>query len=163
MPPYRGGGDMISSVSFEKSTWNELPYKFEAGTPNIAGVVGLGAAIEYLENLDLKEMLLHEQKLAQYVWDELSKNPDIKLYNHTDPETSIGIISFSHAKVHPHDLAAIADSESVCMRAGHHCAQPLMRALDIHATSRVSPYIYNDEEDMEAFLRALHKAEKTFS
>ncbi len=162
MPPYRGGGDMIASVSLEGSTWNILPYKFEAGTPNIAGVIGFGAALDFLSKLNPHEQLKQEVSLGRVLSTELAKNPGVKVYSSSDVETSVGIVSFVHKKVHPHDLAAIFDSHRVCIRAGHHCAQPLHTYLGVDATSRASFYVYNEENEIDRFLEAMRHAEKIF-
>lgn len=162
MPPYHGGGDMIETVSVNGSTWAGLPSKFEAGTPNIAGGIGLGAAIDYIKEIDLKAALAHDRKLGKMVLDYFAKNPKIKVFA-SDGDDWTGVVSFYHEDIHPHDIASIAGSEGVCMRAGHHCAQPLMSALKVPATCRVSPYIYNNEEDILRFFKAIEKAEKLFS
>lgn len=161
MPPYQGGGDMIERVSAEGSTWNRLPYKFEAGTPNIAGAIGLGTAIDYLSAIDRPAALAHDQALGRLLFDALKERDHIRVfYDGGDPW--VGIVTFYHDIVHPHDLAAIADAEGVCLRAGHHCAQPLMNRLGVPATSRVSPYIYNNEEDIRRVIAVIDKAERLF-
>ena len=162
MPPYHGGGDMIETVTVDGSTWAGLPSKFEAGTPNIAGGIGLGAAIDYIKEIDLERAMAHDRKLGNMVLDYFAKNPKIKAFA-SDGDDWTGVVSFYHEDIHPHDLAAIAGSEGVAMRAGHHCAQPLMTALKVPATCRVSPYIYNSEEDIERFFKVIEKAEKLFS
>jgi SufS family cysteine desulfurase len=161
MPPFLGGGDMIERVTIEQSTWAGLPSKFEAGTPNIAGVIGLGAAIDYLCQIDRKSMLEKDLDLASGLLGELRARPNIRLFTSGD-DPWLGIVTFYHEAIHPHDMAALADAEGVCIRAGHHCAQPLMHALGVPATSRISPYIYNNSEDIERFLAVLEKAEKLF-
>lgn len=159
MPPYRGGGEMINRVTTEGSTWNLLPHKFEAGTPDIGGVIGLGEAIAFLESIDREQALAEDIALSQAFFHELKKNKDIEVFVHGF-EDWIGILSFHHKKIHPHDMAAVLDSENVCVRAGHHCAQPLMNFLKLPATTRISPYLYNNEEDLEKFLVGLRKVEK---
>lgn len=158
MPPYQGGGDMINRVTVTGSTWAELPYKFEAGTPNIAGVVGLGAAIEYLASYDHQLALAHEVRLGRMLYDALNAEKNFQVY-YDGGENWVGVVTFSHKFVHPHDMAAICDSHNVCLRAGHHCAQPLMNYLNTPATSRLSPYIYNNESDIEKAITAVLKAE----
>lgn len=158
MPPYRGGGEMISKVSVEETTWAQLPHKFEAGTPNIGGVIGLGEAVSFLQSLDREKSFADDLALAKKFLSELKKNKDIKVFV-SDVDNWIGIISFHHKTIHPHDIATILDSENVCVRAGNHCAQPLMHFLGVPATTRISPYIYNNEADLEVFLKAFKKVE----
>jgi SufS family cysteine desulfurase len=163
MPPYQGGGDMIERVSITGSTWNVLPSKFEAGTPNIAGAVGLGAAFEFVKTLDQNKMLAHDRALGLTLVDELKRHfPKVHLMIEPGPDW-VGLVTLAHASIHPHDLAAICDSEQVCIRAGHHCAQPLMELFGVPATARVAPFLYNDENDIDRFVAALHKAEKLFA
>ena len=162
MPPYQGGGDMIETVRLEGSTWNSLPSKFEAGTPNISGVIGLGTAIEFLGKIDKKEALAHDRKLGGIVLDELSQYEDVKLFS-KKADDWVGVVTFYHKQVHPHDMASICNSENVCIRAGHHCAQPLMEFLGVNATSRVSPYVYNNEDDIQKFIGAFRKAQSLFA
>lgn len=161
MPPFLGGGDMIESVTLEGSTYAPLPHKFEAGTPAIAQVIGLGAAVDFLSSLDMKSGLEHDRKLGLKALSALEQNPNIILHSRAG-EDWIGTVTFTHKVIHPHDLAAFQDSQGVCIRAGHHCAQPLMQVLQSPATTRMSPYIYNDESDIDAFLSALAKAEEVF-
>ncbi len=163
MPPYQGGGDMIEKVSVNGSTWNVLPSKFEAGTPNIAGAIGLGAAFEFLKTLDLGKTLAHDRGLGLALAEELKRKfPKVKLMIEPGPDW-IGLVTLTHDSIHPHDLAAVCDTEQVCIRAGHHCAQPLMEVFGVPATARVAPFLYNDENDMDRFVAALHKAEKLFA
>ena len=161
MPPYRTGGHMIAKVTAEETTWNVVPEKFEAGTPNIAGVMGIGAAIDFLKKLDRVDLMNHELKLARHLAEELQKLSDFAVYNPLD-EKSIGLVSFSHKSIHPHDVAFIADSHGVCLRSGHLCAQPLMQVLGVPALTRACLYIYNDENDIEQFLKAMYELEETF-
>ena len=161
MPPFLGGGDMIESVSLEGSTYAPLPYKFEAGTPPIAQVIGLGAALDFLTGLDRKSALLHDRQLGMYAFEALKDNPHMTLHVHPGDDW-IGTITFTHKIIHPHDLAAFQDSHGVCIRAGHHCAQPLMSVLQSPATTRMSPYLYNNRSDIDAFLDAISKAEQVF-
>ena len=157
--PYKGGGDMIRSVTINGSTWNDLPYKFEAGTPNIAGVVGLAAAVNFLNDCPRDLIRVHDYELGFMLHKELSRNKRLKLFCHPDTDW-LGIVSFHHETIHPHDMASIADNLKVCIRAGHHCAHPLMQYLKVAATSRVSPFIYNTKVDIERFFEALDRAEK---
>lgn len=161
MPPFFGGGDMISHVNLENFGVNSLPYKFEAGTPPIAQVLGLAAAIDFLDQWDRNAILKHDKELGQIALNALQKNSNINLYT-TDGDDWIGVVSFAHKHIHPHDLAAFQNSMGVCIRAGHHCAQPLMNILNATATVRISPYLYNTPKDIEIFLLGLKKAEETF-
>ncbi len=161
MPPYQTGGDMIEFVFDETTTWNELPHKFEAGTPNAAGAVGLAAAVAYLEAIGMDEVLGHERKLLASAQARLSAIDGIHLYGPPAAERS-GVVSFTLADVHPHDLATILDGDGICIRAGHHCAQPLMRRLDVAATARASFYVYNDEADIDALVVGVLKAKEIF-
>ncbi len=163
MPPYMGGGDMIERVTLQGSTWNVLPSKFEAGTPNIAGAIGLGAAFEFIEGLDFSEVLQHDRQLGSMLVDEMKRAfPKVRLMCQPGPDW-IGLVTFAHDSIHPHDLAAICDGDQVCIRAGHHCAQPLMDIFGVSATARVAPFLYNDPSDIARFVAALHKAEKLFA
>ena len=143
MAPFHGGGDMIREVHKYETTWNDLPYKFEAGTPNIADVIGFAAAIDYLNNLGMDYVRSHEIEITKYALDKLSRINGIKLYGTSDMSKRGGVISFNFADIHPHDLATIIDEDGIAIRSGHHCAQVLMEKLDIAATSRASFYIYN--------------------
>jgi cysteine desulfurase/selenocysteine lyase len=162
MPPYQTGGDMIEFVYDESTTWNELPYKFEAGTPNAAGAVGLAAAVAYLDAIGMDEVLSHERTLLASAQARLSQIDGIRIYGPPPAERS-GVISFTLDDVHPHDLATILDGEGICIRAGHHCAQPLMRRLDLAATARASFYVYNDESDIDALIAGVLKAKEIFN
>lgn len=159
MPPYRTGGNMIAKVTLEKSNWNELPNKFEAGTPNIADVLALKACYEYWETFNRDEAARYENRLASLLRDELKSFKKIQTFN----ELPSSIVSFSHSEIHSHDIAFMADSMDVCIRSGHLCAQPLMSALGVSSLSRASFFFYNDEKDVEALIKSLHKAEKLFS
>ncbi len=161
LPPYQGGGDMIEEVTLEGSTWAQLPNKYEAGTPNIAGAIGLGAAIEYLGKIDKAMALEHDVALGKLVYHALLEHPKVKIFPKPGSDW-VGVVTFYHEAIHPHDLASICADENVCIRAGHHCAQPLMKYLGVPATARVSPYIYNNEKDVEKFIKALKKAEDLF-
>ena len=162
MPPYQTGGDMIEFVNDDRTTWNVLPHKFEAGTPNAANAVGLAAAVDYLDGIGMARVLGHERSLMALVQQRLSAIDGVRIYGPPTHERS-GVVSFTLSDVHPHDLATILDGEGVCIRAGHHCAQPLMRRLDVPATARASFYVYNDESDIDALVAGILKAREIFS
>ena len=162
MPPYQFGGDMIEFVRDDHSTWNVLPHKFEAGTPNVADAVGLAAACEYLDAIGMDNVLAHERALVRLATDRLEQIDGVRVYGPLPAERS-GVVSFTVRDIHPHDLATIFDQEGVCIRAGHHCAQPLMRRLGVSATARASFYVYSDERDVEALMRALERAQAMFA
>jgi len=161
VPPWQGGGDMISSVSFEKTTYNKLPYKFEAGTPDIAGAIGLGAAIDYVSDLDLDAIAAYEHDLLSYATDALRKVPGLRLIGTAKEKASV--LSFLLGDVHPHDIGTVLDREGIAIRTGHHCAQPLMRRLGIAATARASLAFYNRREDVDALVAGLHKVREVFA
>jgi cysteine desulfurase/selenocysteine lyase len=161
MPPYQTGGDMIEFVYDETTTWNVLPHKMEAGTPNAADAVGLAAAAEYLDAIGMEEVLRHERSLLAIAQARLSSIDGIRIYGPPPAERS-GVLSFTLDDVHPHDLATILDGDGICIRAGHHCAQPLMRRLDLPATARASFYVYNDEADIDALFAGVLKAKEVF-
>jgi cysteine desulfurase / selenocysteine lyase len=161
MPPYQTGGDMIEFVHDDRTTWNVLPHKFEAGTPNAANAVGLAAAVEYLDKIGMDRVLEHERSLMSLAQERLSVIEGLHIYGPAPAERS-GVVSFTMNDVHPHDLATILDGEGVCIRAGHHCAQPLMRRLDVPATARASFYVYNDESDIDALVAGIIKAREIF-
>jgi cysteine desulfurase/selenocysteine lyase len=152
---------MIEFVHDDRSTWNVLPHKFEAGTPNAAGAVGLAAAVKYLARIGMDRVLLHERELMANAQTRLEAIEGVRIYGPPVDERS-GVVSFTLEDVHPHDLATILDGEGVCIRAGHHCAQPLMRRLGVAATARASFYVYNDEEDVDALLAGIMKARDIF-
>jgi cysteine desulfurase / selenocysteine lyase len=160
MPPFMGGGDMIAAVWREKSRYNELPWKFEAGTPNIADVIAAGAAIEYLENLGMESVHEHEMQLTQYALDKFAALSGAIIYGPKDVTKRGGVISFNIEGVHPHDLGQILNESGVAVRAGHHCCQPLMRDLDVMGTARASFYIYNTEQEVDMLFQALKEAER---
>jgi cysteine desulfurase/selenocysteine lyase len=162
MPPVQGGGDMIDRVELERSTYAPLPQRFEAGTPNIAGVVGLGAAVDYLAGVGRDGMLAHERELLAYALERLREIPELRVLGPRELEERSGVISFTLADIHPHDLATILDSEGVAIRAGHHCTQPLMRRLGLSATARASFHLYNDTTDVDRLVGALHRARRIF-
>ncbi len=161
MPPYQTGGDMIEFVYDDRTTWNVLPHKFEAGTPNAANAVGLAAAVEYLDRIGMDRVLSHERALMSAAQKRLAAIEGLRIYGPPASERS-GVVSFTMTDVHPHDLATILDGEGVCIRAGHHCAQPLMRRLDVPATARASFYVYNDESDIDALVSGIMKAREIF-
>jgi cysteine desulfurase/selenocysteine lyase len=158
MEPFLGGGEMISNVTTEGSTWNDLPWKFEAGTPPIAEAIGMGAAAEYLMEVGLDRVRAHEEELAAYTIAALSEVDGLRIFGPTDPERRGAAVSFSLPDMHPHDIAQLVDQEGVCVRAGHHCAKPLMRVLGVGATARASSYLYNRREDIDVLVRALGRA-----
>ena len=155
MPPYHGGGEMISSVSFEKTLYNVIPYKFEAGTPNIAGTLGLGAAIDYLNALGLENTAHHEHQLLAYATDALSRIPGLRIMGTAAEKASV--ISFVMDGLHPHDIGTVLDQEGIAVRTGHHCAQPLMDRFGVPATTRASLALYNTLEEVDALVKGLHK------
>src|ERR1035437_216861 len=163
MDPYQGGGDMILEVWRDHATWNELPWKFEAGTPNIAGVVAFGAAIDYLNHLGMASVRQHEKELTAYALDQIKKDPQIRLYGPLDAEARGGVISFNYGAIHPHDIGTLLDQEGIAIRAGHHCCQPLMRDLGISGTARASFYVYNSRDDVDVLMQALRKAATVFA
>ncbi|MBA4463850.1 MAG: cysteine desulfurase, partial [Nitrosopumilaceae archaeon] len=157
MNPFHGGGDMIREVHKYETTWNDLPYKFEAGTPNIADVVGLGAAIDYLNKIGMENIRQHEIDLTTYAIEKLSHVKGLHIYGTKDIAKRGGVISFNFADVHPHDVAQIIDEEGIAVRSGHHCAQVLMERLNVAATSRASFYIYNTKEEVDKLINSLNK------
>lgn len=160
MPPYMGGGDMIASVTFEKSTWNMLPYKFEAGTPNIAGAIALATALDYLGGIGLDAVNAHEQELLAYGTAALEQVEGVKIVGTARRKASI--LSFVMEGIHPHDIGTIVDREGVAIRTGHHCAQPVMDRFGIPATARASLAMYNTREDVDALVRALTRVREVF-
>jgi cysteine desulfurase / selenocysteine lyase len=162
MPPFLTGGDMIASVDFQRSSWNELPFKFEAGTPPIAQAVGLGAAVDYLSGLGMERVRAHEHELTAYALARLSEVPGLTWYGPPTAERRGGIVSFAIAGMHPHDVAELAGRAGVCIRAGHHCAQPLMRCLGVGATARASLGVYSEPGDVDALVDALNAGREVF-
>ncbi len=163
MPPFMGGGDMIRSVHLRESTWSDLPWKFEAGTPAIAEAIGFGAAIDYLNALGMDAIAQHEREITTYAMEQLSTVPDLKIYG-PDASRRGGVISFTLGDIHPHDLASILDQEvGVAIRAGHHCAQPLMDRFGLAATARASFYVYTLPAEVDILVQGLHKAQQIFS
>jgi cysteine desulfurase/selenocysteine lyase len=162
MPPFHGGGDMIDVVELERSTYAPLPLKFEAGTPHIAGAIGLGAAADYLAGVGRDAILAHERHLMAYALERLADIPELTVYGPRDPAGRSGVVSFTLGDVHPHDIATILDGEGVAVRAGHHCCQPLMRRLCVPATARASFYLYTGTDDVDRLVDALHVARRMF-
>jgi cysteine desulfurase/selenocysteine lyase len=162
MPPFMGGGDMIRTVHLRESTWNDLPWKFEAGTPAIAEAIGLGAAIDYLSALGMEHVQRHEREITTYALEQLRAIPGMTIYG-PEVERRGGVISFALGEIHPHDLASILDQEvGVAIRAGHHCAQPLMERYNVPATARASFYVYTIPEDIDALVEGLRRAQQIF-
>ncbi|UII55441.1 cysteine desulfurase [Cytobacillus spongiae] len=163
MEPVEFGGEMIDFVGLYESTWKELPWKFEGGTPIIAGAIGLGAAIDFLEEIGLDQIEAHEHKLAKYALEKMSTIEGMTIYGPMDPEKRAGLVTFNMDDVHPHDVATVLDAEGIAVRAGHHCAQPLMKWLKASATARASFYLYNTEEDIDKLVNGLVKTKEYFS
>jgi cysteine desulfurase/selenocysteine lyase len=159
MPPYQGGGDMIDVVTFEKTTYNTLPHKFEAGTPSISAVIGLGKAVDYIKRIGLEKIQQIEHELLEYATHKLKSIPGLVVYGEAKNKASV--ISFGLQGIHPHDIASLTDKEGVAIRTGHHCAQPLMKFLCVPATCRASLSIYNNKQDIDQLYNALVKV-KTF-
>ncbi len=162
MEPFLTGGDMIASVDFQATTWNELPHKFEAGTPPIAEAVGLGAAVEYLRRLGMERVRAHERALTAYMLERLVEIPGLRVVGPASAERRGGLASFTIEGIHPHDIAELVDRGGVCIRAGHHCAQPLMRCLGVSATARASVGVYNERSDVDALVDALVAGREVF-
>ncbi|MEN3046661.1 MAG: cysteine desulfurase [Candidatus Hydrothermales bacterium] len=161
MEPFLYGGDMIFEVTTEGATWNNLPWKYEAGTPNIAGGIGLLAAISYLEEIGMENIESHERNLKEYALKKMRETEDIEIYGHKT-EDALGIISFNLKGIHPHDVAGICDEEGIAIRSGHHCTQPLMRFFKIENSARVSFYLYNTKEEIDKFIDVLREIKKYF-
>lgn len=161
MPPYQGGGDMISSVTFEKTTYNRLPYKFEAGTPDIAGAVGLKAALDYLGDLGMENISSHESDLLEYATEAISTIPGVRLIGTAKEKT--GVVSFVMEGIHPHDIGTVLDQEGIAVRTGHHCAQPLMDRFGVDATVRASFGVYNTKPEVDALIRGMQKVKEVFA
>jgi cysteine desulfurase/selenocysteine lyase len=160
MPPYQGGGDMIETVTFEKTTYNELPYKFEAGTPNIGGAIGLGEAIDYITRVGLKNIALHEKHLLDYATEAVADIPELKIIG--TAEQKVSVLSFVLDDVHPHDIGTFLDFEGVAIRTGHHCTQPVMDRYNIPATSRASFAMYNTKDEINTLVNGLKKIIEVF-
>ena len=160
MPPYQGGGEMISSVTFEKTTYNKIPHKFEAGTPDMSGAVGLGAAIEYLKGLGMENIAAHEHELLRYATEIVAEIPSVRLFGAAREQ--VGVLSFVMDGVHPHDIGTILDQEGIAIRTGHHCAQPVMQRFGVDATARASFGLYNTREEIDKLVRGLEKVREVF-
>jgi cysteine desulfurase/selenocysteine lyase len=161
MPPYQGGGDMISSVTFNKTTYNKLPYKFEAGTPDIAGVIGLGAALDYVNGLGIERIGAHEHDLLVYATEALSAIPDVRVIGTAKEKAAV--VSFIIEGVHPHDIGTILDQQGIAIRTGHHCSQPIMERFGIPATARASFAVYNTRGEVDALIRGIGKVREVFA
>lgn len=162
MPPFMGGGDMIREVKMTGSKWNAVPYKFEAGTPAIAEVIGLGAAVDYLQQIGMEWVHAHEREITRYAYERMSEVEGLRILG-PDPAQRGGLIAFTLDGIHPHDVAAILDRAGVAVRAGHHCAQPLHDRLGVHASTRASFYLYNTLEEVDVLVEALHSAQEIFA
>ena len=161
MPPYQGGGDMISSVTFEKTIYNVIPYKFEAGTPNIAGVVGLGAALDYLNAVGLENIAAYEMELLDYATKAISQIPGVRIIG--TAKEKAGVISFVMDGIHPHDAGTVLDQEGIAVRTGHHCAQPVMQRFGVPATTRASLAFYNTKEEVDVLVEGIHRVKEIFA
>ena len=164
MPPFLGGGDMIMQVTKEGFTTNELPHKFEAGTPMVAEIIGLGAAVKYLENIGMENVREHEVSLTAYAMRSLKERfgEDITIHGPSEPASRGGLLSIAYKDVHPHDLSQVLDQANVAVRAGHHCAKPLMQTMGVNSTARASLHVYNDEADVDALADALESSDDIF-
>lgn len=162
MPPFLGGGEMIAQVYLDRATYNQVPWKFEAGTPNIADAIGWGVAIDYLESIGMATVRAHEIELTEYALERLGEEPDVVLYGPRDARKKGGVVAFNVGAVHSHDVAAVLDADGVCIRVGHHCCQPMMRKLDVPGTARASFYIYNDREDIDRLVASLANVRRIF-
>jgi len=162
MQPFMGGGEMIREVHLSHSTWNEVPWKFEAGTPNVAGAIGLGAAVDYLERIGMERIREHEESLTKHALDEFEKIKGMRIYGPLEAGERAGLIAFNVADIHAHDLATLLDEDGICVRAGHHCAMPIHTKLETPATTRASFYLYNTHEEIERLTESIKKAAKKF-
>jgi len=162
LEPFMGGGEMIREVYLDHATWNEVPWKFEAGTPNIAGAIGLGAAIDYLEKVGLDRIREHEESLTKHAFEELERIKGIRIYGPPDARERTGLVAFTLADIHPHDVATMLDEDGICVRAGHHCAMPIHTKFGIAASTRASFYLYNTHEEIEKLSESLRKTAKKF-
>jgi cysteine desulfurase/selenocysteine lyase len=163
MPPFLGGGEMIREVHTTGASWKDIPYKYEAGTPNIVGAIGLGAAVDYLQGIGMENVHDHERAITSYAMKRMSEVKGLVMYGPRDVTHRVGVIAFNLGDIHAHDLASILDEEGVAIRSGHHCAQPLMEFLNVPAMSRASFYIYNTKEEVDVFINSLEKARKLFA
>ena len=160
MEPFQGGGEMIKSVSMNDATWNDIPYKFEAGTPNIAQAIGLGAAVQYINDLGIENIHHHGERLTKYAMDKLNQINGLKI--HGNQKERGPVVSFEVENIHPQDLAQFLDQDGIAIRAGQHCTQPIMDKLGVFATNRASFYIYNTEEDVDSFCESIEKTASVF-
>ena len=163
MPPYMFGGDMILEVTYEDASWNDLPYKFEAGTPNIADAIATGAAVDYLSELGMDNVWQHEQELTAYAMEQILSLDNVKILGPKNPYLRGGVISFIHDTIHPHDLGTALDQQGIAIRTGHHCAMPLVRSFDVVAAARASFYIYNTKSEIDALVNGINETEGYFS
>ena len=163
MEPFLHGGEMVLEVSYEDASWNELPMRFEAGTPNIADAIALGVAVDYLTGLGMENVREHEKQLTAYALDAFRELEEIDLFGPMDVDRRGGILSFHSSDVHPHDLGTFLDQEGVAIRTGHHCTMPLMGALGVPATARASLYVYNTEQEVDALVDAVKRALRYFA
>lgn len=163
MPPYMFGGDMILEVTYEDASWNDLPYKFEAGTPNIADAIATGAAVDYLSELGMDNVWQHEQELTAYAMEQILSLDNVKVFGPQNPSLRGGVISFIHDTIHPHDLGTALDQQGIAIRTGHHCAMPLVRSFDVVAAARASFYIYNTKSEVDALVNGINETEGYFS
>lgn len=161
--PLLGGGEMIREVHLGRASWNDVPYRFEGGTPNIAGAIGLGVAVDYLTKLGMESIRAHEMEVMQYALDKIRRIKGVTTYGPTDVRKKAGVLAFTIENAHPHDVASILDVEGICIRSGHHCAQPLMERYDLPATARASFYVYNDLEDVDALMAGIRKVQEVFA
>jgi cysteine desulfurase/selenocysteine lyase len=163
MPPYMFGGDMILEVTYEDANWNDLPYKFEAGTPNIADAIATGAAVDYLTELGMDNVWKHEQELTAYAMEQILSMGNVRVLGPQDPALRGGVISFIHDTIHPHDLGTALDQQGIAIRTGHHCAMPLVRSFGVVAAARASFYIYNTKSEVDALVNGISETEGYFS
>ena len=161
--PLLGGGEMIREVHLGGAAWNDVPYKFEGGTPNIAGAIGLGVAVDYLTTLGMEAIRAHEMEITQYALEKIGRLKGVTTYGPKDVKKKAGVVSFTIDNAHPHDIASILDVEGICIRSGHHCAQPLMERFDLPATARASFYVYNDLEDVDALVSGMKRVQEVFA
>ena len=161
--PLLGGGEMIREVHLGRATWNDVPYKFEGGTPNIAGAIGLGAAVDYLTHIGMDSVRAHEMEATEYALEKFRHLDGVRTYGPSDVKKKAGVIAFTVENAHPHDIASILDVEGICIRSGHHCAQPLMERFELPATARASFYIYNDFDDADALIAGIRRVQEVFA
>src|SRR5438552_1619861 len=161
--PLLGGGEMIREVHLGRASWNDVPYRFEGGTPNIAGAIGLGVAADYLTKLGMDAVRAHEMEITQYALEKFERLQGVKTYGPKDVKKKAGVLAFTIDNAHPHDVASILDVEGICIRSGHHCAQPLMERFDLPATARASFYVYNDLEDVDALVAGIKRVQEVFA